>query len=138
MRVLTIAHSLINRRKPLGRVAIDDRSLRAPRVWIAVLDLAACHKAANFDQFVDNCLIRITLATFAVQDIGATKKRKISPQAAIVHDVIGDDLLQHVQVAVQLILVHPVGWGAVHKTSSFCVGDKLSRAEIACLVPFAI
>ena len=103
-----------------------------------MLDLAACQKAAYFDKLVDDCLIRITLAAFAVQDIGATKEWKISAQATIVHDVIGDDLLQHVQVAVQLILVHPVGWGAVHKTRTFCVGNKLSRAEITRLVPFAV
>ena len=105
---------------------------------IAVLDLATRQQPANLDQLVDDGLVRITLTALAGQDVFATKERQIGAERAIVHHVIGDDLLKHAQIAVQLEFLHPVRRRAVDEAGAFGIGHKLSGAEVADVVPFAI
>ncbi len=136
--VLPVAHGLIDRRKPLRRVAIDDRCFRAPRMRVGVLDLAARQQPANLDQLVDDGLVRVAFLALAVQDVGAAEERQVGTEAAIIHDVIGDDLLQHAQITVKLVFLHTVRGRAVHKAGAFGVGHELCRAKVAQVVPFAV
>src|SRR6056297_63038 len=47
------------------------------------------------DKLVDDRLVGVALLALAVKDIGPAKERQIGAEAAIVHHVIGDDLIQH-------------------------------------------
>ena len=136
--ILPITHRLINRRKPLRRVAIDHRCFGAPGMRVGVFDLATGEQAAHFHQLVDHSGVGFALAALAGQDVFAPKERQIIPEAAIVQDVIGDDLLQHAEITVEFVFLHPVRRRAVDKAGAFVSSDKIRRPEITQVVPFAI
>ena len=105
---------------------------------VRVLDLATGHQATDFDQFVDHSFVRVAFAAFAVEDVFATKERQIRAETTVVHHVIGDDLLKHSQIAIQFEFFHTVAWRTVHEARAFFVSDKVSGAEIADVIPFAV
>ncbi len=105
---------------------------------IAVLDLAARQQPADLGQFVDHGLVGVAFFAVGFENGGATKQRQIIAETAVFHDVVGDHLFQHAQIAVKLELLHAVGGGAVDKAGAFFVGDEVRGAEIAQVVPFAI
>ena len=107
-----------------------------------MLDLATRQQPANLGQLRHDSAVRIALpiallGLFA-QDAFAAKERQVFAETAVVHDVVGDDLLQHPKVTIQLEFLHAVGWGAMHKPSAFVVGHKIGGTEITQIIPFAV
>ncbi len=135
---LAVVDGAVDGGEPLRRVAVDDRGLRAPGVGVAVLDAAARQKAARLDQLVDDGLVGVAFLALVGQYLRAAEEGQIGPEAAVVHHVVGDDLLQHSEVAVELVLLHPVGGGAVDEAGAFLVGDEGGGAEVPRVVPFGV
>ena len=105
---------------------------------IAVLDLAARQQATGLDQLVDHGGVGVAFLALAVKDVGAAKEGQIGAEAAIVHHVVRDDLLQHAEIAVKLVFLHPVRRRAMDKAGAFVFGHEIGGAEIARVVPFAV
>ena len=105
---------------------------------IAVLDLATCQEPADLDQLVDYGLVGITLATLAVEDVLAAEERQIGAEAAVVHHVVGDNLIEHPEVTVKLVLLHPVRRRTMDEPGAFLVRHEVGGPEIARLIPFAV
>ena len=103
-----------------------------------MLDLSTREQTAHFNKLVDHSLVRVAFAALAVEDILPTKKRQISPKAAIIQNVIGDDLFEHPQVAIKLKFFHAVRRRTMHKARAFRIGHKLRCTEITRLVPIAL
>ena len=61
----------------------NDRRFGAPRMRIAVLDLATGQQSANLNQLVDDRLVRIPLATFALA--GCTCRQRTADQGGSDH-----------------------------------------------------
>ena len=144
--VLPIANCLINRGKPLRCITEDDRSFRTPRMRIAVLDLTTCKQFTHLRQGSHHSRVGVTFPRvifvlfvgLVAQNSLAAKQRKITTERPVFGHVIGDNLFEHAQIAVQFKLVHAVTWRTMHKPCTIFVRYKWGRAEIAGCVPFAI
>ncbi len=136
--VLAVTNLAVDRGEPLRCVAEDHRRLGTPGMRVAVLDLAARHQPADLDQLVDDGLVGVALTALAVQDVLAAEEGQVGTEAAIVHHVVGDDLIEHAEIPVKLVFLHPVRGGAVDEPGAFLVGDEGRGAEIARRVPFAV
>src|SRR6056297_814547 len=135
--VLPVAYGTVDGGEPLRGVAVDDRRLGAPAMRIAVLDLAARQETADLYKLVDDRLVGVALLALAVKDVLATEEGQIFAERAVFHHVVGDDLFQHPEAAVKLELLHPVAGRAMDKAGALLIGDEISGAEIAQVIPFA-
>ena len=106
-------------------------------MWIAVLDLAARNQTANFNQLVDDRFVGIALFPIGFQNLRATEERQVRPERAIVQHVIGDDLIKHAQITVELVFLHPVAGRTVDEPGAFLIGHKLGGPEVAQIIPLA-
>ena len=136
--VQPVADNLVDRGKPLRRVAVDHRRLGAPAMRVAVLDLATRQQPADLNQLVDDRAVGVALFAVRLEDCLAAKERQIIAETPVFHDVIGDDLRQHAQIAIKLIFFEAVGRCAMHKARTLIRGHEIRRPEIAQIVPFAV
>ncbi len=136
--VLPVTNGPVDRGKPLRRVAVDDRSLGAPGMRIAVLDLAARQQPADLDQLVDNGRVGVAFLAVGFEDLLAAKERQIGAERPVFDHVIGDHLIQHPQTAVKFIFLKTMRRRTMDKARAFGVGHEISGAEVAQIFPFAI
>ena len=107
-------------------------------MWVAVLYFSARKQSTHFGQFLNDRAIGIALFAIGLENCLAAKEWQISAETPIFHHVIGNHLLQHAQVAIELKLFHTVRGCTMHKSRAFTVGDKISRPEISDVIPFAL
>ena len=131
VHVQPVAHGFVDGGKPLGGVAVDDRRLGPPGMWVGVFDLTPREQPADLRQLVDHRGIGIALLAIGFQDRLAAEERQIVPETPVFHDVVGDHLAQHAEVTVKLVFLQTVGGRAMDKPGSFGVRHEIGGAEIA-------
>ena len=101
-------------------------------------DPAPRQEPADLRELVDDGLVGVTLLAVLLQDAGAAEEWQILAERAVFQHVVGDDLAQHPQLAVEFELVHPVAGRAMDEAGALLVGDEGRGPEIARRVPFAL
>ena len=88
MLVLPVAHRTVDGRKPLRRVAEDERCFRSPRVRIAVSKAAARDQRSHLGKLVDDALVRVAFLAVWLDDDGPAKEREILAERAVFEHVV--------------------------------------------------
>ena len=105
---------------------------------ITVLDFSARQKLSAFCQLLNHSRIHIAFFAIGFENSFAAEKRQIGPHRAIFHYVIGQHLLQHARIAIQLKFIHTMAGGTMDKSGAILFGHKGRGAKIARLIPFAL
>ena len=123
--VHAVIQFLINRDKPLRRIAENDRGFGAPGVGVAVLNAASCDQRIGLDQLGDHRLVGLALLALAVKNLKASEKRHEVLKSGILVDVMRHPL-RPAALHEALIVIGAVGGRGMHKACACVVGDVVA------------
>ena len=135
--VLTVANLAINRREPLGRVAVDDRRFGTPRVRVAVLHTATGDDPAGLDQLGDDSGVGFALFALAIKDLKTGKERHVVQEFGFLAHVIGH-ALDPVAGDKDFVVLLAVAGGGVDEPCTCVVGHVITIDHGHVVVPEAV
>ena len=135
MLVLSVTHGAVDGRKPLRRVAKDERRLRSPGVRIAVDKATARDQRTHFGKLVDDAPVRVAFLAVRLDDDGAAEEREILAERAVFKHVVC-----HRQAMLQpdLVVVIAMRRRGVHKPGASLRRYVVAIQERYVKVPFPV
>ena len=128
-----VVQFLVDGDKPLRRVAVDHRRLRAPGMRIAVFHLALGQQRSGPGQLLDDRHIGGAFLAIGQDDVLATEQRQVGAVAAVFDDIMGH---RQAEFQTQLIVVIAVAGGGVHEARACVLGHMIAGQHRDVIVPF--
>ncbi|MPL90964.1 hypothetical protein SDC9_37023 [bioreactor metagenome] len=130
-----VVEFVVDRGKPLRRVAIDHRRLRAPGMRVGVLDLALRQQRARPGELLDVRHVRRAFLAVLVQDRLAAEDRQVGAIGAVGLDIVGH---RQLELHAKLIVVVAVRGRGVDKAGAGVLGDVIAGQHRHVIIPLAL